>query len=91
MPTPIVADAEESKIEDCFDTKIKGTVINGKTFSDGNNFDINKHYGKKVFAHKVVRPQADTIDFTGFRQLLTNVVAAIDAHKVSISAQLLGV
>jgi len=87
VPTPLVGDASESKIEDCFDAAIKETVIDGKTFSDGNYFDIDKHYGKKVFAHRVVRPQADAIDFAGFRQLLINVVAAINAHKMPSSSQ----
>ena len=87
MPTPLGADATSSKIEDFFDDTIKATVIAGKTFSDGNKFDIVKHYGKKVFAHKVVQPRADTIDFTGFRPLLTNLLAAINKHKASIVPQ----
>ena len=60
---------------------IKATVINGKTFNDGDGFDVDKHYGKKVFAHRVVRPKADTIDFAAFRPLLTNLTAAINKHK----------
>ena len=60
-----------------FDASIKATVIDGKTFNPGDGFDKDKHYSKKVFAHKVVRPKADTIDFTGFRRpLLTNLTAA---------------
>ncbi len=81
VPTPLVGDETESKIENCFDAAIKGTVIDRKTFNDVNKFDIEKHYGKKVFAHRVVRAKADTIDFTGFRQLLTNLVAVINVHK----------
>ena len=81
VPTPLNGDAKESKIEDCFDAATKGTVIDGKTFNAGNDFDISKHYGKKIFAHRVVGQQADAIDFTGFRPLLTNLVAAIHGHK----------
>jgi RNA-directed DNA polymerase len=81
VPTPIPAVGATSKIEDFFSDAIKAAVIAGKTFNLGSNFDTNKHYGKIVFAHKVVRPQADTIDFTGFRPLLTNVVKAISHHK----------
>lgn len=79
VPTPL-AGGGASKIEDFFDAATKAIVIAGKTFDDGNSFDPKKHYGKKVFAHKVVRPNADTIDFTAFRPLLTNLVAAIKTH-----------
>ncbi len=81
VPTPIPSGGPHSKIEDFFGDAIKATVIAGKTFNSENNFDTDKHYGKRVFAHKVVRPQADTIDFTGFRPLLTNIVAVISHHK----------
>jgi hypothetical protein len=84
VPTPIPVVGKESKIEDFFGDTIKATVINGKTFNEGNNFDADKHYGKRVFAHKVVRPRADAIDFTGFRPLLANIVAAIAHHKATV-------
>ena len=80
VPTP---GAPPSKIEDCFDATIKATQIDGKTFNAGTNIKTDQHYSKKVFAHKVVRPKADTIDFTGFRPLLTNLVAAINKHKAA--------
>ena len=80
VPTP----GNSSKIENFFEETIKATVVKGKTFNDGNNFEADKHYGKKIFAHRVVRPKAGTVDFTGFRPLLTNLVAAINEHKASI-------
>jgi retron-type reverse transcriptase len=81
VPTTIPANGMASKIEDFFGDEIKATVIDGKTFNTANNFDVDKHYGKRVFAHKVVRPKAETIDFTGFRPLLTSIVAVISHHK----------
>ena len=84
VPTPFGAAESPSKIEDCFDTSIKATVIDGKTFNPDNGFDKDKHYSKMVFAHKVVRPKADTIDFAGFRPLLTNLTATIKKHKASV-------
>jgi len=84
VPTPFGDARTPSRIEDLFDASIKATVIDGKTFNPGEGFDKDKHYSKKVFAHKVVRPKADTIDFTGFRPLLTNLTAAINKHKASI-------
>ena len=79
VPTP----GADSKIEDSFDDTIKATVVGGKTFNDGKGFKRDQHYSKKVFAHRVVRPKAGTVDFTGFRPLLTNLVAAINKHKAS--------
>lgn len=87
MPTPLAAGLTSSKIEDLFDPTIKATVIDGKTCNDGDGFDVDKHFGKKVFAHRVVRPKADNIDFTAFRPLLTNLTAAINKHKASVAPQ----
>ena len=80
VPTP----GAPSKIEDLFDATIKATMVNGKTFTDRKDLERDKHYGKKIFAHRVVRPRAGTLDFTGFRPLLTNLTAAINKHKASI-------
>jgi hypothetical protein len=85
MGTPLPKGAKESKIEDFFEAKLKATVIDNKTFNDQSQFDTSTQYGKNVFAHKVVRPNADTINFNGFRPLLTNLVAAIKAHAVAVS------
>jgi hypothetical protein len=61
-------------------------VIEGKTFSEDEEFDRDRYFGKKAFAHSVVRPNAGTIDFSGFRPLLTNLVAVMTAHKASIAS-----
>lgn len=60
--------------------------MDGKAFSDENNFDTTTHYGKKVFAHKVVRPNADSVNFDGFRPLLNNLVLAINGHVAKVQA-----
>jgi hypothetical protein len=86
VPTPLKPDRTSSKIEDFFDDKVKDTVIDGKKFNEENNFDTDMCYGKKVFAHKVIRSNAGTIDFAGFRPLLQNIAGAIDAHKASLFA-----
>jgi hypothetical protein len=80
VPTPLLEGATASKIEDCFDASVKATVVAGKTFNDTNTFDAATEYGKKIFAYKVVRANADTIDFGGFGPLLTNLVSAIQSH-----------
>lgn len=80
VPTPLQDRAKDSKIEDFFDVTLKATKVNGKTFNDKNNFDPAMHYGKKVFAHRVVRANEASINFDGFRPLLTNLVSVINAH-----------
>jgi len=81
MPTPLSAGASESKIEDFFDAA--ATPYNGKAFHDGPGFDGTKHIGKQIFAHRVVRPNAATINFDGFKPLLDSIVAIIKTHKAT--------
>ena len=77
VPTP----GCPSKIEDLFDPAVKATVVSGKTFKEtGADFEPETHYGKVVFAHKVVAKRADQIDFANFRPLLDNLVAVINRH-----------
>lgn len=80
VPTPLLPGATESKIEDFFDSATRGTLIGGKSFNDKNGIDTAKQYGKKIFAHQVVRVKKDSIDFEGFRPLLTNLAAVIRSH-----------
>jgi RNA-directed DNA polymerase len=82
VPTPNPAGATESTIEDFFDAATKAMPVAGKVFhAEGKGFDKAKHIGKQVFAHRVVRLNAGTINFDGFRPLLNNIVAVIKAHK----------
>jgi RNA-directed DNA polymerase len=85
VATPLALGAASSKIEDFFDAATKDTVVGGKTFNDAKGADRDKHYDKVVFAHQVVRPKAENIDFSGFRPLLTNLVAAINKHKQAMA------
>lgn len=80
VPTPLLPTGGQSMIEDFFDIGVRSTVVSGKTFHSGNDADTDTHYGKVVFAHKVVRPNADSIDFSGFRGILANLSAAIEEH-----------
>jgi RNA-directed DNA polymerase len=83
VTTPLMQGAKQSIIEDCFDTSLKSTVINGKTFSVANNFNHETNYGKSDFAYKVVRPNADSIDFSGFQPLLDRFVGVLNASAAS--------
>lgn len=86
MATPLPAGAKESTIEDCFDATAKAIPYQGKTFhEDGPGFDPTKHIGKQIFAHKVVRPNAAQIDFSGFKPLLDTLVAIVKTHHASFA------
>ena len=81
VPTPGVP----STIEDYFDQETKSTIIAGKRFHPGGaGFDRAQHYGKVVFAQKVVARYANRINFEGFRPLLTNLAATISSHRSAI-------
>ncbi len=84
VPTPLLDGAKESKIEDFFEEALRATLVDGKLFNDKNDFDSAKHYGKKAFAYRVVRPGADSINFEGFRSLLMNLVSVIRAHAEAV-------
>ena len=86
VPTPLLNGAQESKIEDFFEAALKATILGGKKFNVENNYDTAIHYGKKIFAHSVVRPGANSINFGGFRSLLSNLVSAIKWHAAAVSA-----
>lgn len=86
LPTPLLNGASQSKIEDFFEPALKATQVGGKTFNETNGKKTEHHYGKSIFAHAVVRPRADNINFAGFIPLLNNLVAAIKAHAAAVPA-----
>jgi len=87
VPTPLTPGNSQSAIEDFFDDAIKATLIGGKSFNQKNEFDTDVHYGKHVFAQKVVQPNANKIDFTGFNSILKNIVDVIDFHSKSVALE----
>ncbi|WP_080419183.1 retron Ec67 family RNA-directed DNA polymerase/endonuclease [Burkholderia ubonensis] len=83
--TPLLPGGTDSMMEDLFDLNTKATIIDGKSFNPNNNLDSASHYGKHVFAQKVIAANPQSVDFGGFTQLLDNISAVIDAHKVKVS------
>ena len=81
MLTPTVLGKPESAIEDLFDATTLAIPFGGKTFDPKDKTDKTKHFGKAVFAHKVIRPMASSISFAGFSPLLSTVCAAIEHRK----------
>ena len=80
VTTPLLGGENPSTIEDFFDESMKGKVLNGKTFSLTNDFSRDTNYGKADFAYKVVKPNADSIDFSGFKPILDRFVGVLDEH-----------
>jgi RNA-directed DNA polymerase len=80
MPTPLLAGATESVIEDCFSRQTLSTVLGGKTFMRHTPFDPSIHYGKAIFAEQVVKKNATAIDFKGFVPVLNILADIMAAH-----------
>ncbi|MGB5082668.1 MAG: retron Ec67 family RNA-directed DNA polymerase/endonuclease [Burkholderiales bacterium] len=82
VPTPLTAEKPDATmIEDFFSEDIKNTLVGGKPFKADKDHEDHTCYGKVIFAHKVVRPNADKIDFSKFKQLLLNISSVIEAHR----------
>jgi len=77
IKTPEKGNEGVSCIEDCFDPTLLAFPHEGKQFNAAKEIDVTKEFGKAVFAEKVVVPQADKIDWSGFEPLLNRVNAVI--------------
>lgn len=84
VATPILGEPKESTIEDFFARETLDTLLGNKRFNPANDYDPKVEYGKADFAHKVVAPNATTIDFSGFSPLLERIVGVIKAHKMKL-------
>ena len=73
----------DSMIEHLFDSGVQAKRVAEKIFKpEKKGFDPDKHYGKAVFAHKVVARNARQIGFEGFRPLLSHIVSAIEDFRL---------
>ena len=82
IATPLTPDKPlATTIEDFFTDEIKQELVDGKPFDPKKAHEDHTSYGKVIFAHSVVRPNADKIDFSNFKQLLLNISAAIEYHR----------
>ena len=80
VKTPELGAKGTSRMEDFFDKAVLATAVDGKTFDPDKDHDEPGKYGKVVFAEKVVKPNADTIDFSKFAPLLERIVAVLDDY-----------
>jgi len=75
----LMGGADESEIEDLFDSVTLSQKVGGKTFSRNKNYDINKHYGKEIFSDFIARNYS-RIDFTEFRCLLDSITKILETY-----------
>ncbi|MBE0620605.1 MAG: RNA-directed DNA polymerase [Burkholderiales bacterium] len=82
VPTPLTPDKPNATmIEDFFSDDWKKTLVEGKPFNPEKDHEDHTCYGKVIFAHRVVRPNAEKIDFSQFKQLLLNISSVIESHR----------
>jgi hypothetical protein len=63
----------DKDIESLFDPALLKTVLDGKTFNPKKEHADHTEYGKVIFANTVIRANAGTVDFSGFKDLLTRI------------------
>jgi RNA-directed DNA polymerase len=85
VPTPLIAGKNSSKIEDFFDAATLGMKLGNKTFADNDNFDLTQHFGKHIFAEGIVATHAKTINFSGFKPLLTSICTVVVEHAQKVA------
>jgi hypothetical protein len=78
MRTPPLPGKPQTEIEDFFTKQTLASKVNGKSFHGSKGFDPKMHYAKVVFAHKVVRPKASSINFSKFAVILKTFVDVIN-------------
>jgi len=86
LPTPLPHGKTKSMIEDFFDAVTLAIKVDGKSFDPTEEKDVEAHYGKTIFAHKVVKPNADKIDFSAFKLIFDNLVALLESHAKKFPA-----
>jgi hypothetical protein len=72
--------------EDLFPAVWLSQLLDGKPFDKKKEHADHTAYGKVVFADRIVRPNAKTIDFTGFEELLQRIAACIADYGAKSTA-----
>jgi RNA-directed DNA polymerase len=80
IKTPAKGPDHKSSIEHFFDASILDKKLDGKAFNPDKEHDAPGEYGKVAFAERVVRPQASTINFSGFAPILARIEATIEDY-----------
>jgi hypothetical protein len=80
VPTPLANDGSPTMIEDLFDPSLLKTLLNGKKFNPNDKITTSTEYSKNHFAEFVVKPNQETINFDGFKPLLSTIHDIIINH-----------
>jgi hypothetical protein len=75
-----IAAPHTSQMETFFGATVLATVLNGKTFDPHKEHDAPGKYGEFVFASRVIEPNVNTINFSGFAPLLDRIVAVLEHY-----------
>lgn len=81
VKTPEIGANSKSCIEDLFIHKVLQTVWGGKIFELNKKNTAKGTYSKMIFAEKVIKPTASTIDFSNFALLLDRIVAVLRDYE----------
>jgi hypothetical protein len=80
VKTPKLGAAGTSCIEDLFEPSLVATELEGMKFNPKKDHGADGEYGKFIFAEKVVRPNASTVNFAGFTPLLQRITAVMEHY-----------
>ncbi|MEQ8509168.1 MAG: retron Ec67 family RNA-directed DNA polymerase/endonuclease [Rhodospirillaceae bacterium] len=83
VKVPEGAPPVERDIESLFDPKLFKEVVDGKPFDPKKDHGDSTAYGKVIFAEKVIRQKADSIDFSGFSELLSRIEQCVTHYKTT--------
>jgi RNA-directed DNA polymerase len=72
-----------SSIESFFDAATLATRLEGKGFDPHKEHEEPGKYGKIAFATRVIEPNVARIDFSGFRPLLSRLVAVLEHYEAT--------
>lgn len=70
-----------SSIESSFTDETLATKFENRTFTLENEYDVDKEYGKEIFAQRIIKANYQKIDFAGFHPLLERINSVIEHHK----------
>jgi RNA-directed DNA polymerase len=73
-------------IESLFPAVWLGKQLDGKPFDKNKEHGDATAYGKVIFAEKIIRPNAGSIDFTAFEELLQRLASCIADYEAKSAA-----
>ncbi len=87
MLTPRAPGDKDTMIEDFFPESLRKTKLKEKSFNPKQKRGVGSktHYGKYIFAKKIVEKRQKTIDFNGFTPILERIEAVMKDYSKKLS------